>query len=154
LKTQNQTENKTIGVSYVVGYYIEVEQLTTLLAQYINYFLELEQKYGVEGIGKIDEAEKDLLNNLLQSIRHLVIKTKMKTNVIYRSINKSKLDHPDIKKLSDHIISTFIIDRKILNEYVMELNLFVTQDVIQSLIVNNQEIVSQIYNQNSNQQNG
>jgi hypothetical protein len=154
LKTQNQTENKTIGVSYVVGYYIEVEQITTLLAQYINYFLELEQKYGSDNINKIDEAEKDALNNLIQNIRHLVIKTKIKTNVIYRSINKVKVDHPDIKKLSEHIVSNFIIDRKILNEYVMELNLFVTQDVIQSLIVNNQEIVSQIYNQNSMQQDG
>jgi hypothetical protein len=144
-------EKKAIGVSYVMGFYVEVEQITSLLAQYVNFMLQLEQRYS-KAIDKIDDSERELLDQLLQTIRLYIIKTQIKANVIHRGITKNKVNHTLIDSLANSIKNSYIIDRKELEKYIFELNLFVTQDIITDIITNNQEIVSQIYGQQQNEQ--
>ena len=138
-------EKKVTGASYLYTFFQEVQQLTSLYSNYINFMLELEAK------SKGEYSADDLQNiiKLSQNIRYYV-----NTSYIHHKTlsNVLKVENiPTIKKTYDLIMQkeaeniNLIIVRSVLEEYVISLNEFLANNVIHSLLEDTEDIINQIY---------
>jgi len=134
----NIDEKKLVGANYLFNFYLEVEQLNNHFAAYKQSLIYIENV----GVDKIEDTDRQTLNNLLQTLKQLVISTYIKYNSIYKFLykpKKSKIEELD--KLYNLVLVKYIIVEKDLLNYVLKLNSFVVEDVIQTLLHNSKTIL-------------
>jgi len=132
------SEKKAVGISYLYSFYMEVQNLINNYAQYLNLMIEIESKYpSAQELQKADEEHKNIVNQWLQNVRIYISTTYIKYKTL-SSVLKLK-DNPELDKKHKEILSKFVIDRNILEQYVIEMNKILITDIIQDLLENNTE---------------
>ena len=140
-KGRVEEQEKTTGASYIINFYNEVALLTHNYAEYLNLIEEIEYKY--KDIAKISENERSLLQTAVKSLKYYI----NKTFVMYKCIIETSKQTEDkkVNALRNKIKENFIIERVVLEEYVILLNTLLIQKVMKNLLETSQEIVESIY---------
>lgn len=135
-------EKKFTGVSYLIGFYQEVEQLTHNYSVYVNQFTELKSKNSV--IESLSESERQQLQAIVNAVRHNCTKA----FIMYSAISKNLKNEPkkEIEKQYIKIRDNYIIDISELQKFVTELNSYLVESVIGQLLETNQDIVNSVFN--------
>ena len=146
-KPKIKDEKKTMGVSYLYDFYIFVNDLTTLYAQYVNFILQLEKKHGGdnESIDNLEEADRNLLLSLVQQIRYACINSYVKYVPLTKVLKELKEANPLIEKQYLIIEKTLIFKREDIREYVILLNGVIVEDIIKKLLQDNEALINELY---------
>ena len=148
-------ESKAASAQYILGFYQQVDSLTTWQCQYMGLLIELEKQYGTSDISKLEDAHKNALMQFVQSLRHQVNKSYIQFSSM--ALILKDLD-PELKTKIDasyRVLATqFILDRVASQEYTILMNSVIVQNVVRELLVTSQDILNQMYAQPSQHQNG
>jgi len=145
----NVDEKKTVGASYLISFYTEVQTLTHYHSQYINLMLELESKY--KDVNKYTDAEKTLVNNACQACRQSATKCFIQFISISKQLKSKVADVTEIGTAYNKIKNEFVIHRQDLENFVIKLNEVLVSDIIQELMVTSQNLVNDIYGDTNTQ---
>lgn len=142
MKHQKKDEKKVVAANYIITFYNEILQTNHSYSQYVNLLLELDNKYPNMEEG-LETTDKETLKTAIQNLRYHIIQT----YTMYKSISlTTKLEaNPKIEEHYNILLSKFIIDRKITQEYVIEINNLFLDQVIKELLDTSTELISNIY---------
>lgn len=137
-------EKKLAGANYLISFFNQIQQLNNDSSVYINYINHLNHKYGEDSddVEKaIDEQEKQFIIQLVQAVRHSARQAFRSYLTIY-SVAELKRNK-DLEITYRGMIDQFIINRVVLEEFVLMMNKSFLADVIQDLLVTSQDLVKQ-----------
>lgn len=135
-------EKQITGVSYILTFFKEVQQITHTYAQYVNLMLELETKYNKD-VDKIPEEERAILTGTMQLIRQSAHKVYIQYVAISES-GKLKKDK-EITSTYKPIKKNLIINRDDIEKFVIALNKVLVTDIMQEILANSQSLIGNIY---------
>ncbi len=122
---------------YIITLYREVENLTQLVADYIDFYVQLDSKYGSASEAKMTEEEQKTLRTLVYAIRSSIFNVHVKMKAL-----ASKIDAFDkaTKKLSSTVqklLKEPVFEIRELQKYVEDVNAYfvegVSYDVLEKL---------------------
>lgn len=145
--TTRQDESRLTAASYIISFYNEVQTINHNYADYLNYSLELENKYGSGGdFSKAADEEKHTISMLLQLVRRSAHKTYIQYNCIDEALPKPKGEKSiSIEKEYEKIKSTYVILRADLEEYVIKLNKILVSRIMAELLTTSSQIIESVY---------
>lgn len=141
-------EEKQAAANYVLNFYQEVQQMTSQYAGYCNVLVEQEYKYQALDLGKMDDDTKARIIQEVQTVRYYAHKSYIQYLSIMEGV-KLPLDK-DIKELYAKLNKQFIIERSVLEKYVVALNKVLTTKIMKGLLESSSDIVESVYGVNSN----
>lgn len=107
-----------------------------------------QEKHAV--MSKMTDHERQVLNQVAQQVRHNAHKTYIQYKTI--SLNLKIEDSKDINDAYEKIKTQFIIDKDVLEKFVISLNQILVSEIIQNLLETSQDLLNNIYQDgNSNQ---
>lgn len=143
-------EQKTAKASLLLNFFNEVQQLKHEEAVYHNLLIELKARFGSNDFTKIPDNDKNLLVQQCQTVRYYAMVSFRSYKSISANIKREKDDKKE--KRPDEYIEEIrnpkqpiIIDLKVLGDYVDSLLLFLTEDIIKTLLESSQEIIDKVY---------
>lgn len=139
-------DKELAAASYVYTFYVNIQQLTDTYSQYINFMIELENKYGESFINKTPEQEKVAVQQTLQTIRHYSNKCYIQLKSMNESIKLKESEN--FEELYNHIKTTFVIDRNKLEEFVINFNKILVNSIMQNLLQTSQDLIENVYKDN------
>ena len=142
-KISNIDEKKLAGASYIFSFYKEVQILTDYYAQYINFLLELKEKSKDADISKLGENEKLAVMQGVQQVRISAHKSYIQYCSIIGVLKIGKEDK--IKESYTKIKDKYIVPQSDLEIYVIELNQFLLNKIIQGLLEDSQNLIEEVY---------
>ncbi len=153
--SRQKDEKKVMGASYIYDFYTIVSLLNDSHANYGNIIMEIVHKYSEEYLTKINDAEKQFYLTATQNLRYYIIRS----YIMFKSILKALKDSTsyneieeaidkDYKKIKDN----FGIERETVEDYVINLNSFITQDLIKKLLEDNADLINELYSKNVSEQ--
>lgn len=144
-------ENQVAASSYILAFYSELNELMSSAANYINIIIRLsgkmqyikDQKLDIQNMG---DDEKVLLEQQLQNFRFWAIRVHVK----YLTLNKQigKKEDKEITEIYKHFQENYIIERDKVEKYVIHMNDFIANEIMQDLLLNSQDLIEQIYTKN------
>ena len=135
-------ERLVAGANYIAIFFNDIQQLTHNYAQYVNYLLELEEKYG-GNLGNVTVDEKNSLGMLSQTVRYYVNKSYIEYCSIYPAIKEKQ--EPDLENNISGVLKDYVIKRDILKKVVISMNKVLVNDIIQDLLSKSEDIFQGIY---------
>lgn len=142
--SRNIDEKKTIGVSYIFTFFTEVQNITHTYTQYVNLLMEVKNKF--DSIDSIPMENKDVIMQNVQLCRHYVLKSYIMYNALYNGLKvKDEELNKEIVAVYSEIKEQIILDMGKLETYVILLNKFVVNEVIQELLKNNEDLINDIF---------
>ena len=153
VKISNIDEKKLAGASYIFSFYKEVQILTDFYAQYINFLLELKEKSKVTDVSKFEDAEKIVLIQGVQQVRI----SAHKCYIQYISISGVLKVNDEKDKIKDSYVkikANYVIVESDLEDYVVNLNSFLLNKIIQSLLEDSQSFIEEVYKDAENAESG
>ena len=144
-KISNIDEKKLAGASYIFSFYKEVQILTDFYAQYINFLLEIKEKAKDNDINKLGEAEKLQVMQGVQQVRISAHKSYIQYISIIGVLKVKESNEEEIKASYVKIKAIYVIKEEDLEKYVISLNKFLLNGVIQSLLEDSQDIIEEVY---------
>lgn len=136
-------EDKRAAASYILTFYQEVANLTHHYAQYKILLVELAMKDTESGMEALDEREKGILIQALQSFRYFAHKATVQYRCIMESLGKP-IDEK-VLALYNGLDQMFIIKKQMADDYVAAMNTVLLQSVIKNLMETSQDIVDTVY---------
>jgi hypothetical protein len=145
MPVEKQDERKVAGASYIQNFAIDIEALTINFSNYINLLLELESKYGNKqsDLDKSTDEEKDYLKKFIQAVRQSCISCYVKYVSVVRGL-KQKEDKA-ITKLYHEIKNNMVLSRDTLEKFTIELNSFITLDIVKNLLETSRIAAETVY---------
>jgi hypothetical protein len=137
----SDNEKRVIASSYLTDFYVNVQTLTQQFCIFLNLIIEENQKKK-EGVS-LEEGEIETHKAVLQNLRYYINKTYISYKTIYPNL-KLSLD-PKIEATYREINKNYDIDNQKLEDFVIALNASLVNDVIKEILVNNSDIISQLY---------
>ncbi len=140
-------EKKLAGASYIFSFYKEVQILTDYYSQYINFLLEIKEKSKGIDIDKLGDAEKTTIMQGVQQVRISAHKSYVQYISIIGvlKIKDDDKDEDKIKESYKKVKTDYIINEGDLETYVISLNKFLLNGIIQSLLEDSQHIIEEVY---------
>lgn len=134
------------GISYLQTFAQNVYLLAQQAAAYGNLILKLEMERNKEKGNDIDltEEQSKNLNDVIEILRHTLYLTIVQYKSIVGNIKQMKLNENLIKNYEE-IKKTYVIDREILDELVLDLNIELMSGTIKDLLETSQQIIDQLY---------
>lgn len=142
----NINEKKQAAASYILNFYNQILLLNDQYSRYLNFLTEIQAKYGSEAETRTEIEERSSLIDLLRNIRYVATTAHIQYTVI-RDTTKLK-DTEGTDKLYLTIRDTFIIKRTDLEKYVLILNKFLVQSIIQELLSSSSDFLASLYKEN------
>lgn len=136
-------EEKQAAASYVLTFYQEVQQMTAQYAGYCNVLLEQEHKYKDLDLGKMDDDTKARIMQEVQTVRFYVHTSYIRYLSIMEGV-KQKVDK-EVKELYEDVNKQFILERSVLERYVVALNKVLTTKIMKGLLESSTDIVENVY---------
>lgn len=131
-------EKKTAASSYFLQLYQSVDQLNHYFALYINILI----KHEALPIDLSDEDEAEI-NNSCQSIRYLATKIYVQYLTILKDTNGQDNLKTHYKALRNK--DNYILKEATLREFVIEINHFVTQNSIKTILESNKDYLDKLF---------
>lgn len=148
----NENEKKQTGASYIITFYNQILALNDVYARYFTFLVDLEFKHGKEPtkkfIDKLDDSEKTNLSNITREIRYLIVSSYVQYNTIKEVIKSVEIDDDFKKNYYSIAMETWTINRIDLEKYVLFLNKFLINNVVQELLTSSADYLSKIYKEN------
>lgn len=142
-------DKKLIEASYITALYQNVGVLTGQYTEYFNISLEIQSKYGIDEntLKNISDDERKSLTESIQRLRMIA----MQTYIQYESIRKHTNFNEDsqIQENYKKICTKFFTDPQFIELFVLSLNKFLINDIMQELFDKSQEILNR-YGTNNN----
>lgn len=138
---QQPREKVVTAANYVLTLYQTIQTLNGYYTLYCNVLIELQNKYGIDGIENAELTEKEAASKTVQLVRQAANTAFVQMKSISNVTEKVKLDEV-IEKNIKIIKETYFIDRSVLEEYVIACNDFLLNDVLQDLLVTSQDIIT------------
>ncbi len=151
-KTSKIDEKKIAGASYIFNFYKEVEILTDYYAQYINFLLQLKEQTKNTDLSKLGDAEKQTLIEGVQGVRLAAHKIYVQYTSI-AGVLKLELSEK-IKESYAEIKKHYIIKEDDLEKYVIEINKFLLNQIIQELLEDSQSLIEEVYKDDTGETEG
>lgn len=142
-------EKRAAGASYILQFYSDVRNLTIALSNYLNSLAEINSKYGdnVETLTKLDDQEKDSFFRIMQTTRQAVIVTYLSIKSISSKIEIDKKETSKLDKYYKDIKLQKVIKADDIENYTIQLNKCLVNDIIQTLLENSQNLIDSIYDE-------
>jgi hypothetical protein len=141
---QRVSEQKTATASYILTFYEEVTQLTHTYSQYLNIDLQNTAKYGGDE-SKLDSGDKEILLNIIQSLRYYANQCFIK----YQSINMNIDTTPEIAKTLEtshsNILKDFVVKKEDAKAFTIAINQFLNMAVMKDLLKTSEDVINTIY---------
>lgn len=150
-KIEKVNEKRIAGASYIIGFYENINLLTHNYAQYLNFLIELENKYKNVDLGKISEQERGVFIQSIQEVRYFAHKCYIMYKTIILPLNIK--EDQDINNFYEKIKANYIIDRKDIEMFTVSLNSVLMSNVVQDLIDTSQTLLDSIYSENAAKEN-
>lgn len=142
MTTTPKNEERTVGASYIVNFFQEVNLLTHNYVQYRNLHLELKSKYQGQ-MESLNDDEKNIMTESLQRLRYYAEKCYIEYKVILSSTKQTP--NPKLDESVRKFRSSFVIDLDSMEGYVSEMNRLLVHRVMKSLLENSQDIIGDLY---------
>jgi len=136
-------EKKNAAASYIMTFYQEVQAVKQTYAAYLDLILDLQLSYGVEGISKLEDDQKDTVKSAIKQLRYLVIQSMTSYKAITQSTKKDI--NKKLQQSYDNIKKDYIIKIKDIELFTEELNRALLDQVITNLLKTSEDIISDIY---------
>lgn len=137
-------ERKLAGANYIIIFFNDVQSLTSIYSQYKSYLSELEYKYGTKP-EKWESGERDTLNQLNQNIKFLAHKVNVQLSSICKAGNITEKGEVENKYKVLNDKTNYILKIKDVEEFVIEINTFLANEIIKDLLRSSQDTYNQIY---------
>lgn len=139
-------ERETAAASYILNFYRDVTLLGHYVAAYQNILLEVDFKYSGVDMNALGGEEKNAIIAAVQNTRYYINRTHMQYVSIKEKIKNLKEGNEiNIKAGWEKANKQFIIDRFVAVDYCTELNKVLVNDVIQSILESNQDILNSLF---------
>lgn len=135
-------EKKTVGISYIYSFYMNVQALTDTYSQYINLLQEFLNKYG-QNSEKAAPQDNNVINEWTQAVRLHAHKCFIQYQTIVPNLKITQ--DPKLEIYYKEILKTFMIGREDIKNFVLAMNKVLVNDIIQELLTSNQEFIKDIY---------
>ncbi len=135
-------EKRVAAASYILQFYQEVRNLTTYYVQYNNLLIEIESK--TKSVAELPIEFSTQLTSMAQLLRQSVQVTYIQLTAIGAGIKGKKETKTDVEDSYVKIMSSLIFERTDIKKYVEEVNKFLIQGIMQTLLSTSEDLVSQI----------
>jgi len=136
-------EVQIAGAGYILTFFNDIEQLNSYYASYVNTILSLKHKYpDTKNLENISDEDRQTLINMAQGLRTWIIRCYIKAQAL-----KDKVDAFNNQKLDDSYkkaTSTFILDPKDAEEFVVEINKAFADGVLVDLLSQARDIYARL----------
>lgn len=142
-------EKKSVGVAYIITFVKDISLLTHYIAMYGNMLKEVEFKYNVrEGnvdLSKVSDEEKQVIIGNVQMARYFVNRTYWSYKSAKKKIGLVEADEAKIERLHTSCNDDFIFQFTDAEEYAIEMNKIIVNDIIQDALESSQEFLASLY---------
>lgn len=138
------SESQIVGASYIVGFYKEIQLLTHNYGLYLNLMLEIESKYGKEP-KELPAEQSNYIASIAQNVRLSVHKSYVMYCSIQNALSKKVSKKIDVHKEYEKLSKEFVLNRKVLQDFVVGLNDALVTEVVQELLVTSTDLVNEVY---------
>ena len=134
----NSNEKFIIARSYVVTFYTDVVNLTSMFGDYKSIMFEIDSQ------STIDEEKKMMKNEIEPQLRQVLLNS---INILRQLIEKTYIYYVTIVSnaqqfvKSEQLVEAYnkmssknIINMKDLYDYILELNMFIANDIVESFV--------------------
>lgn len=138
-----QKEKKISSASYLLNFYLTIENLNAFVAQYSNLILFLGQKYkGLEAndFSKMEQKDKEQLVTTNENTRSLIVQAFIKFDSLKETLKPFKAAEKKVNDLYVKIDNNFFSDRADYLEFAKLLNKLFSDSVIHEVLENQQDI--------------
>jgi hypothetical protein len=139
---EEKKESKKEGMSYLILFSQEVNFLMHNLGEYVNVIIDITGGKDTENVN-MDDERKESLVKVVNAMRTIIIKSHMRYNSLVIDLKQKPND--ELERIYTKIKYQKIINVEDLEKYTELLNNFLTSEIIQSLVSNNEEIVNDIF---------
>lgn len=136
-------EKQATAASYIINFFQEANDLTHNYGIYLNIMLELKELYENIDYERLKEHHKDILVQHVQKLRLNAHKCQVQMQVISKQF-KINIDDKAEEKYKI-MKETFIIPIKAVEEYVLMINTFLSQNIMKDLISYSNNMISKVY---------
>lgn len=143
-EVKRPSSEESAAANYITTFYRDVQELNTYYAQYVNLLSEIEQRQK-DGVN-LEEDQKGVLTQVTQTVRFFAIRAFIQYSALKRTIQEENTPIlGDVEKFYPPVRDTFQIHRADLEGYVLELNLFLLNSIIRSLLETSEDLVNKVY---------
>ena len=145
MKRQEQTinEERTVEASYIINFYRDIMVMNDQGIAYQNLILEFDKRYSKEYIAKASAEEKVLIMQTVQSLRFYARKVYIEYTAIMKGLKQP--NKKEIDELYEKVKNEIIINVDDIEKYLIELNSFITEDIIKNLLETSQDIIDKMF---------
>ena len=145
-KELKNKENKEAGASYIITFYQNVQILNNNISVYKNYLVEFEYSFPTfnkDQDSEIPEGYKQVMFQATQNLRMSINQTYILLSSILKSINKTT-EQKKLKKIYDDLGKEFFIDVKKANDYAIQVNQLLLNEIISDLLRTSHDFVKSV----------
>lgn len=133
---------KSAASSYIINFYDGIITLTQNYTLYNNLLIESDKKYGEDNVKGLTELERQQLLNAVQNIRSLVQQVYIQYKSIASSAKVKEIDK--IEDIYNKLKKDFIIKLDDLEKFVIGMNSFLVNEIIQELLSSATDLMEQV----------
>ncbi len=141
----SSNEERLAASNYIVTFYNQVIQLTSLSSQYHNLLLLFSNKYGSLGKG-MEDIDREALKDSVQNIRYVVQTVYIQLSSLNDKVKVDEKEKEELDNLYKSIKNEFIIKREDLEKFVILLNKFLMNNIMKNLLQNSNDFVNNFVN--------
>lgn len=143
-------DTKKTAISYVYNFYMDAQNLTNQYATYLSAVLNFKGKYAdlesPEAIAGLDDSDKEILLTYANNIRFYITRSLIGYKTLLKHLNRDT--DPQARTV---IAAAKKAERQLvpecdaIEEYVVALNAFISEEGIQEVFTRNEELISQMF---------
>lgn len=140
-------EQKITGANYIMTFANNIYLLIQQTASYKVLIVSFERKYkDLDSIEDFQPEEFSALQQTIQNLKYSIYMVYVQYQSLIRSVPNLRDENSDnIKELYLKMDKTYIINRELLDNFIIELNIVLLKNVIKSLLESSQDIINNIY---------
>ena len=142
-KNSNINEQRTAAASYIINFYQQTQDLVDYFVSYTNILTEIKYKYKGIDLSKIEDNDKQTLLVSSQNLRYCIQKIFIQYKTILHTLNKK--ENKKLTQNYNQIKEHFIMQQSKVENFVIDINIFLMEDIIKQLISSSQELITDIY---------
>lgn len=138
------SDEKATASSYIINFYNEIVLLNQYYSLYDNLLIELNAKYGQDGLVE-GGGDKELLFRTVQEVRYHARLAYLQYKSIISSNSTKLVEDVTITNNFERLKKDLIIDSDLLSAFVISLNSVLITEVMKGLLKSSQDIVSNVF---------
>lgn len=136
--------------SYILSFYNDIENLTNSYAGYLNVLVRIKDRYKLEKeidpkavekkIIKLEPEDEQALLEVAEGIRVWIARSYIKMETLQDKIPEMKKGIKDIKELYEKAISSSVIKKEVVENFVLKINKVFVSGVLTDLLIKSKDV--------------